>query len=249
MILTCINQKGGVGKTACAVSLSHHLAMQGKKVLLVDCDGQHNSTNVFYKQTDITYSVADLMKDKRFHIRDCVVTTRIDNLELLPASEELSFDLEYIAARKYRETILKNHLERIDYYDAVIIDTNPSFDIMVQNAATAADRLLLPIDASADSLSGLQRLFNVIAELRQDNYPPVAIVKNKFNGAMSISNAEILRGLHGAEHLLCESVIRQCSALSNCTHKRQTIFEHKPKSNAAIDMARLSREIFKELLC
>lgn len=248
MILATVNQKGGVGKTAITINLGYYLSSLGKRVLIVDADSQHNATNIFLRQSDIEKSIVDLMLDKsnKVNPQECLYKIYDDkSLWLLPSDERLPFEMASIYSRTWREKILKKKLKPIiNHYDYILIDCNPSFDVMVQNAIILADRLLIPIDSGSDSLNGLQLLYKVINELTEDSPPPSAIVKSRYNKTMAISNRAIAKGLEGAHHLLCDTVIRQNSDLTNNTHAKKTLFEFNPKSESCEDFRKLAIEIF-----
>lgn len=176
MVLTCINQKGGVGKTTTVANLGVYLAHLGKKVLLIDLDPQSNLSSGLQairrsNQDEIggfARSVYDVML-RRHSINEVFVSTAIANLFIVPSSIELAgAEVELVAALS-RETILRNALAPIrDQYDYILIDCPPSLGILPVNAMVAADRILIPVQCEYYALEGLSQLIKTIELIRNN---------------------------------------------------------------------------------
>ena len=112
-VIAITNQKGGVGKTTTAVNLSACLAYKGKKVLILDCDPQGNSTSGFgIDKSTIETSVYECLADAE-SIDNAIIRTKYRNLSILPSTPELSAAEIELASEENREFILSNALNRV----------------------------------------------------------------------------------------------------------------------------------------
>ena len=96
-VISLVNQKGGVGKTTTSINLSASLAIEGKRVLLVDLDPQGNATTgVGFNKGDIERSIYDIFNNSEI-IKEVILRTKFKNLYLLPSSLQLEgIDIELI---------------------------------------------------------------------------------------------------------------------------------------------------------
>lgn len=181
-VLAVANQKGGVGKTTTAVNLGTALAAVGKKVLLIDLDAQGNASTglgVSREMRDIT-SYHVLVGEGA--LDDGIVETNVKNLDLCPASEDLSgADLD-LAEMPRRAHLLSDALRDregggavIDRYDYVIIDCPPSLSMVTINAMTAADGILVPLQCEFYALEGLSQLLKTVRRVKSTLNPALEI--------------------------------------------------------------------------
>ena len=162
-IIAFSNQKGGVGKTTTCVNMSAYLAEKGYKCLIVDLDPQGNATSgLGFAKSEVKNSVYNVMIDD-MPIEDAVVTTCVDNLDILPSNIDLAgaeVELVYV---KDREHVLKKVLEKArSSYDFITIDCPPSLGLLTINALAAADTVIIPIQSEYYALEGLSQLMNTI---------------------------------------------------------------------------------------
>src|ERR1700761_2224466 len=141
-IVGIVNQKGGVGKTTTAINLSASLALEGLKVLLVDCDPQANATSgLGVQRDDARYSVYDVLMGHA-PAEQVILPTMIDTLSLMPGSKNLTGANIELASVEDRAVRLRHALapER-DKYDVVILDCPPALDLLTLNVLAAANTL------------------------------------------------------------------------------------------------------------
>ena len=170
MVISVVNQKGGVAKTTTAINLAAGLAIEGYKVLLIDADPQSNTTQVFiHPEVEIEpektlYNV--LMKFAP--LPTVVRPTEQTNLAFVPSHIRLSSaDLELAQALDNRSARLKRAVDEIQgNYDHIIIDNPPSLGLLTINSFVASDALIIPVSTAFFALTGLVQLQETIAMVR-----------------------------------------------------------------------------------
>ena len=166
-IIAIANQKGGVGKTATTMNLGVMLAEQGKKVLLIDFDPQHNLSN-YLNGNNTSISIADAIEQELKNIDDYsseLIQSYNENLDYISTSLTLSAIEMSLVMTSAREYILKDILYRLkvqERYDFVLIDCMPALNILLINALTAATTVLIPVEASYGAFEGLAQLFQYV---------------------------------------------------------------------------------------
>lgn len=176
MILSIINQKGGVGKSTTAINFSAGLALQGYKVLLIDLDPQGNTTSVFIQNRDeipISQSLYPVLMNF-YPLTGILVSTQTKNLSIAPSHIRLSgIDLELAQVFDNRSERLKKAIESIkSQFDYIIIDTPPSLGLLTINALTASEKLIIPVSTGYFALTGLVQLQEAISMVKQTQLNP-----------------------------------------------------------------------------
>ena len=161
-IIAVTNQKGGVGKTTTAITLSAILAKKGKKVMLIDADPQGNATSGVGMEKEMEKSVYELLVEDT-PINETLQDSSIKNLKVCPSNINLAGAEVELVSMMSREQRLKEKLEEVqDEFDYIIIDCPPSLGLITLNAFTAANSVLIPIQCEYYALEGLGQLINTI---------------------------------------------------------------------------------------
>ncbi len=167
-VICLANFKGGVGKSTSAVNLAACLARAGWKTLLVDCDPQANASEMFVKESDIAYDLRSIIADG-VSIETVIRTTRMANLDVLPAS----FDLAILATEL---VVSANGVHRIERalrpvmgdYDVLVLDTGPNLSHLTLGALVSSDHIIIPLSATVWSTTGLRKFIRWLDENRAE---------------------------------------------------------------------------------
>ena len=176
-IFSFFNQKGGVGKTTTAISLSSSLAHFNRRVLLIDMDPQGNSSRGV--GTDITLiakSVYDVLT-KDADINKIIRRTAMKNLDLLPANLKLaSTESEMINRTNQPFFLLKNSLSNLKKeYDYMIIDCPPSLGLLNINALVASSSVLIPVQCEYFAMEAVAQILASISKIQSSYNPDLGI--------------------------------------------------------------------------
>ena len=190
-IIVLANQKGGVGKTTCAVNTAAGIAALGKKVLLVDIDPQGNATRgLGINKRSVLRSSYEMLCSGAA-AEEATVKNVCKNLDAIPSSQNLAGAEIELAAREGRESFLKKALSLVrDKYDYIFIDCPPSLGVLTINALCACDSVLIPIQCEYYALEGLSQLMNSVRTIKRLYNPNIAIegvVLTMYDGRLNLT--------------------------------------------------------------
>jgi chromosome partitioning protein len=162
-VISIANQKGGVGKTTTSVNLGAGIAYLGKRVLLVDIDPQGNATSgVGVNKADVENCIYNVLVED-MDASEVIMKTEIENLDVIPATIQLSGAEIELVPTISREVRLKRAIEMVkDQYDYIFIDCPPSLGLLTINSLTASDSVLIPVQCEYYALEGLSQLLNTV---------------------------------------------------------------------------------------
>ena len=171
-----VNQKGGVGKTTSAINIGAYLAEAGKSVLLVDFDSQANlSSGVGIDANSAKPGIYELMSGLA-ELKDVIKPTPIQNLEVIPASIDLSGAAVELIEQDNRDFYLKNAIKPVkNRYDFILIDCPPSLGVLTINGMAAADAVLIPMQSEYFAMEGLSHLLQTIRRIKKGTNPDLEI--------------------------------------------------------------------------
>lgn len=253
-IMAIVNQKGGTGKTTTCENLGVGLAMEGKKVLLVDTDPQASLTICLGHPVpdQLSPTLSDMMG--KILLEQPIapgegILHHPEGVDLMPANIELSgLEVSLVNAMS-RETILRQYLDTVKQnYDFILLDCMPSLGMLTVNALAAADNVLIPVQAAYLPAKGLEQLLQTINKVRRQINPKLRIegilltmVDSRTTYAKEIAN--LIRENYGTNLKVYQTDIPRSVRAEEISAEGKSIFRHDPKGKVAEAYRILTREM------
>lgn len=247
-IIAVANQKGGVGKTTTAITLSTILAKKSKKVLLIDADPQGNATSGVGIEKSEGKSIYEVLVEET-SIEETLKESKIKNLKVCPSNINLAGAEVELVSMMSREQRLKEKLEEIiESFDYVIIDCPPSLGLITLNAFTASDSVLIPIQCEYYALEGLGQLINTInlvkKHLNKDLEVEGALL-TMYDARTNLSNQVVNEVKKYFGDKVYKTVIPRNVRLSEAPSYGMPISLYDPRSKGAKSYEKFVKELLK----
>lgn len=262
-VISLINQKGGVGKSTCAINIGAALNEAGKRVLLIDNDPQSCLTRSMGTDEDdqVEATLLNIFECYLQEDRDCEKPG--ERMQLEPTAPIIQYfrGMDYIPcelgtamlevrlhALPGKEGILKRYIDTIkDRYDYILIDCAPSLGIMSLNALTASDSMIIPIQPGKYSTDGLNQLMGIVRQVRCVANPELfieGILISMIDGRVGCQKriVEDVREKWGK--YMFNVMIPDNAKINEASASCRTIIEHFPKGPGAQAYREVVKEIF-----
>jgi chromosome partitioning protein len=244
-VISVVNQKGGVGKTTTSINLSAYLAKLGKSVLLIDLDPQSNATSHLGVDKNLEKGVYEVLAGP-YSFNEVMLDVGPEGHFLVPATTSLAgANVEFVNLDRREFRLYDNLIDVKKNFDYVIIDSPPSLGLLTLNGLTAADQILIPVQAEYFALEGLGQLIETI-NLIKDNLKPelnvLGVVLTMYDKRYKLANDVLYELYRYFPDKIFRSVIPRSVKLSEAPSHGMSILDYDASSKGAKAYERLAKE-------
>ncbi|MGQ0628338.1 MAG: ParA family protein [Phycisphaerales bacterium] len=259
--IALMNQKGGVGKTTTAVNLAAGIALQGRRVLIIDLDPQaHASLHLGVDAATAGSSVYDLLLDPSRTLASTIVESR-PNLFVLPAETDLAAAETELAGEPDRLTRLRTAVEaHPDPFEFVLLDCPPSLGLLTLSALAYAREVFIPMQAHFLALQGVGKLMETVGLVGRTVNPRLfvtGVILCQHDSSTTHSRevvADLDTFFEQARNTdapwrtarVYRPAVRRNIKAAECPSFGKTIFEYAPWCPAAIDYRAIAETMVRE---
>ncbi len=247
-------QKGGVGKTTTTINLAASLTRLGQRVLAIDLDPQGNLTqHVGYDPDQISPTIYDPLKAEvdglDGDIGDAIYETA-EGFHILPSQPELSLVEVALINTLSRERVLATLLEDVaDDYDFILIDCNPSLGLLVINALTAADSVIVPIQTEYLAARGAFMILSSIETVRRKKLNPTLEIEGiilTMADTRTLLTQDVLTAVNdqfGENIHIFDPIIKRSVRFGESAAAGQSIVAYDPTSQGALAYRKIAQQL------
>ncbi len=242
-VISILNFKGGTGKSSLAENLSHALALQGSRVLVIDADRQGNASATLLKG-QASPTLTNVLKNE-VQLESAIRQAR-DNLYVVPSDTNLDEASTYIHLHRKAYSTLRVALQQQPIFDYVFVDHAGAYTPVMEAALLASDEMLIPCELESYAVQGLFSMFAKLQDTLSDH-----TIRNSgiipYNVDLRYAMArQYLKELRQEFNSLVTAPIRTDATVPRAQSVQQTVFEYDPRSRVAEDFRTLAEDLIAD---